>query len=629
MSYHGFVAISTVPRTGQVEAVQEHRGLSVAARHARPFEPTGLGPLYPAFTGLLRRIANKRQSEILQVVQREKRSREEDNSHEALAYRLALSVLADYIAFGNYPVVSGGRCFLVPVLESEDIAPEKRRRLAQRLFCLARDRALVDRNQVPWLTAAATALEAGNYDPRPVIETIVSAPPDFRLVEARNSNKVLDPRGLWRAVRATWSMGVESSAPGREVAFLGVDASHPTMPLGIVQFRNVVPEIVSRDRWLGISGAVDDIGQPLGYLRFLTEPDAADRLRATQGVIQSLLDHVNVDGLPAPATSVADPRLLIEFAASQRAAFNDLRRRGETNARVNLTLIKRAETAADLIRGVQAISQAASTGSPLTAFSRDPDLLRNLNAGLRKIWHYHMGFVAIELSICGAAPPFGPLRLGKLLAAAAGSVEVIDAWGADRPLGEIAADTFQPSVRDAVPNPGALVVFTSGLYPGHAAQYNRVRVGPLKWRKIGETLGYGSFHVSLETSRLAAQYNAAVDGYRHITRTFGEGASPRFREVGRAIARLELPDLLRHEFPRPLYALPLVDDPQSVLLGWADRAPAPRGVDLHSISRDWWERWVAPRASHLGRLAAASPDLRSELQTILRAAQVEASGTSV
>lgn len=625
MSYHCPVAISTVPRTIQVQATSTPSGLSVAARHARPFEPIGLGPLYPAFATLLQKITNKRQSEILRIVQREKARREDDDSSEALAYRLALSVLSDYIVFGNYPIVSGSRCYLVPVLESEDIAPEKRRRLAQRLFCLARDRAMADRNQIPWLRAATTALDDESYDPQAVIRHIASGPPHFQLLEARNTNRTLDDRGLWRAARATWSMGVESSAPGREVAFLGVDAINPRVPLGILQFRNVVPEIVARDRWLGISGAVASSGQPQGYLRYLTGTDARDRLLATQQVIQSLLDHVNLDGLPPNLAAKADPRPLIEFANLQRALFNDLRRHGEKAARSNLVLVKRAETAADLTRGIQAIGVALATGDPLTAFSVDPELLRNLNAGLRKIWHYHMGFVAIELSVCGAAPPFGPLRLGKLMAAAAGSSDVIDAWGTDRPLGEIAADTFLPSVRQAVPNPGALVVFTSGLYPGHAAQYNRVRVGKSRWRKIGETLGYGSFHVSLETSRLAGKYNAAVDGYRHITRSFGEGASPRFREVGRAIARLELPDLLRHEFPRPLYALPLVDDPQSVLLGWAsDRTATARGVDLQSLTREWWERWVAPRGSYLATVSASSPDLRSELQAILRSAQAEA-----
>ena len=172
-------------------------------------------------------------------------------------------------------------------------------------------------------------------------------------------------------------------------------------------------------------------------------------------------------------------------------------------------------------------------------------------------------------------------------------------------------------------------MFTSGLYPGHSAQYNRLRVGLRRWSKIGETVGFGSFHVSGDTSRLAADYNAAIDGYRHITRAFGEGASARFREVDRAISRLELPDLLRHEMARPLYALPLVGDPQASLLGWAtgegSEGTRSIGQPLSAQAQAWWERWVAPRGEHLSRLAAEAPDLRAELTRILRSATVDAS----
>lgn len=197
---------------------------------------------------------------------------------------------------------------------------------------------------------------------------------------------------------------------------------------------------------------------------------------------------------------------------------------------------------------------------------------------------------------------------------------MIAAWGSERPLGQIASETYLSSVREAVPNPGPLVVFTSGVYSGHSAQYNRLRVGDAKWTKIGETVGYGSFHVSVTTSKLASSYNAAVDGYRHITRSFGEGSSARFREVGRAISRLELPDLLKHEISRPLYALPLVDDPQGRMLGWSEAAPA-TGIPTDELASQWWRRWVAPQASQLADAARQSPDLVDVLAGILGAAK--------
>jgi hypothetical protein len=612
--------------TGIVQRAPQSSGaLSIATKHARSFEPAGLGPLYPSFVAFLRTIAKKRQSEILRLIEQERASWKGDASRDSLAYQLALSVLADYTAFGNYPLVSNGRCFLVPVLESDAIAPQRRRVLAQRLFCLARDRALADRDHLHWIESAVVALEESRYRSGPVIDAIAAAPPSIGLLEARTSTKALDARGLWRAVRTTWSMGVESSAPGREVAFVSVDERYPSVPLGIVQFRNVVPEIVARDRWLGVTAGLDADGQPSGYLRYLSGRDAEERLEGTRNVLAALLANVNDAGLPSPITPTSDSRLLSELAISQRAVFNDMRRRGHDGARASLLIVKRAETAADIIRGLAAIDAALASGLPFRAFAINHDLLRDLNAGLKKIWHYHMGFVAMEMSICGAAPPFGPLRIGKLMASVAGSQEAIAAWGHDRPLGEIAAETYLPSVRQFVPNPGPLVVFTSGLYPGHSAQYNRLGVGGTRWRKIGDTVGYGSFHVSLETGRLASEFNAAVDGYRHITRTFGEGASPRFREVSQAIGRLELPDLLRHEIARPLYALPLVSDPQAALFGWDGGSRVQfTGHPFVALTRAWWERWVAPHKDHLSRVASLRPDLPAELRRILQSASLDA-----
>ena len=165
--------------------------LSVPAGHARPFEPAGLGPLYPVFAGVLQRIANKRQSEVLRLIAAERQAWEGDTSAASLAYRLTLSVLADYIAFGNYPLVANGRCFLVPVFESEGFPPERRRALVQRLFCLARDRALAERGQLGWAEAAVTGLAHDQYQPGPVIAAMHSGPPEFRLLEARSSARTL------------------------------------------------------------------------------------------------------------------------------------------------------------------------------------------------------------------------------------------------------------------------------------------------------------------------------------------------------------------------------------------------------------------------------------------------------
>jgi hypothetical protein len=133
--------------------------------------------------------------------------------------------------------------------------------------------------------------------------------------------------------------------------------------------------------------------------------------------------------------------------------------------------------------------------------------------------------------------------------------------------------------------------------------------------KLGNTTGFGSFHISVDTARAIESFNATVDGYAHITKTFGEGSGARFRSVGRALGRLGLPDLRKHETQRPVYALPLVDDPQAVILGWAD-AVGRRRPTAQGVGEEWWERWLRPRSVELTGRARAGGDLLSLLDGI-------------
>jgi hypothetical protein len=170
-----------------------------------------------------------------------------------------------------------------------------------------------------------------------------------------------------------------------------------------------------------------------------------------------------------------------------------------------------------------------------------------------------------------------------------------------------------------VPNPGPLAIFTSGLYPGHSSQYNRATSGRRKWVKIGETLGYGSFHIAADTVTAIDELNRAVDGYSHITRSFGEGASARFRAIGKALSFLSLPDLRRHDTRRPLYVLPLVDDPGGVILGWSSPVDISYPAE-QELADQWWRRWVAGDSTRLAKVALESPNLLDELRALANTA---------
>jgi len=336
----------------------------------------------------------------------------------------------------------------------------------------------------------------------------------------------------------------------------------------------------------------------------------------------SLLAHVNPDGIPGGAADwqgqdMEMESLLASNALEARLQSKRARQVSDREAQaLAMAVQKRCETALELRKGLAGLEILARVSDPAHVLLADAVLRKRVEAGLRKLWHYHMGFVFIELSVCGAAPPFGPARVGKLMASLAGTADVLNHWGVDRPLGDIARTVYLESVRDAVPNPGPIVVFTSGLYPGHSAQYNRARSGKRRWIHYGDTTGYGAGHIARDTTEAIDDFNRLNDGYEHITRAFGEGSGARFRAVGRAISALGVPDLRKHDVQRPLYALPLVEDPLGVLLGWSSETPQFPAVG--EVAKEWYDRTLGPRRQELIEKARAEIDLPGTLAAILR-----------
>lgn len=588
-------------------------GLSVPADRLQAYDPVGLGVHQSEFRALVSTFQGSPQSKIIGALEGRLTTLSAESKDDA-AFATALLVLRDYIHSGYYPIVAGGRCFLAAIWDSDSMTPARRAKILRKIYGQLRTRSLIDLNQVEWVRqTSSTLLNNSGYRPDAVLRLIQEGDLKPTLTTVQSG----DGRRLWRATRMTWSMLPDGSAPGRELSFLVADDRYEDTPLGIFQFRNVVPEISSRDHWLGINTSVisDPSPRESGFASAIRRSgDPREAIAATLRILRSLLGNIQSDGLEQ-AHLLHDLDLLHELNQRYRAAYTDARRLDTGDAKTYLTKAKRAETALDLCRGISGLEDLLAAEDPLEALL-DADLAARCQVGTRKIWHYHMGFAAIEMSVCGAAPPFGALRLGKLMASLAGSREALEAWGFDRPLGEIAQSVYLPSVRDAVPNPGPLAIFTSGLYPGHSAQYTRVRSGANAWKKYGETQGYGGSHISGRTLESMRRYNEEVDGYKHITRSFGEGSGARFREVGRALDRLNLPDLRHHNTRRPLYVLPLVDDVAATLFGWGPNMKPVDRPTAQQLATSWLARWVSDRRDDLTARAAAAPDLPQTLAAL-------------
>jgi hypothetical protein len=585
--------------------------LSVRTEDLIEFSPIRLGRNTSALNALLDEAKGLRQSEIITMLRRTSVAAVDADADD-IALAFVLEVLADYVEAGYYPVTRSNRRFLAPVSIGPAVTQDQQRRFLRRSYAQGRIQAIRARGMRDGIARDLELTVSSAYDPAKVSASLGIRPPMPNVIDANTSPNT---RARWRCVRNTWSMAPDRSAPGREVSILVEDSRIAGTPLGIIQLRNTVPEIRTRDLWLGITS--DSANYQRGYVgEVLRRPEPSENLiRETQQVLRGLLQNVIREGIATPL-NFDDIGALREIEKSSRESITEARRQGAGDvAKINLAVAKRASTAVDLLRGIKGLDDLAGEIDTAGVDALSREVIESVNAGLRKIWHYHMGFVAIELSVCGASPPFGPLRTGKLMAALAGSSEVVNLWGTERPLGDIARTVYRPEVRESVPNPGPLVIFTSGLYPGHSAQYTRVKAGNNAWRKIGDTVGYGSFHISEGTIGKANQMMELADGYKYVSNVFGEGASARFRMIGRALNHLSLPDLRKHSTQRPIYAMSLVEDPQGVILGWA--RPERQLCNSAAIAEQWWRRWVRDRYQELAERAASERDVTTAITDLL------------
>ena len=204
----------------------------------------------------------------------------------------------------------------------------------------------------------------------------------------------------------------------------------------------------------------------------------------------------------------------------------------------------------------------------------------------------------MDAYVVGAVPPYAQLLGGKLVASLIGSSDVAEDFRKKygRTTGIISGKRKRAQL--------VLATVTSAL--GRSSIYNRLhlRERPLdmssrtlvKLQRIGETTGYGHFHLPDEIfarlrTLIAQDQHAYANGYR-----FGDGPNWRLRVARVGLERLDLdPDLIRHGIKREVYAMPLTENFRDILRGDARRVTVDR-PSVRVLSSTALERWVLPRA---------------------------------
>lgn len=459
---------------------------------------------------------------------------------------------------------------------------------------------------------------------RPVVEVCDEAARD-----PETGIRLLD---IWRYFRHTWSLEYRS-IPGRQLPILVRNAARPGRPvMGIALLASPVLRTRPRDEWIGwtpepfmkrlASGEL----QPKAALRAL-----AERIDESIGEIRSD-DLANPEELAAPTERIIlrlEQRGAGAAAARERqlqdAYSEDIETHGRARSQIDPTkqgadgvdwlkasedwlfIRKRAETLARLLdakRAFLALDWKQPGPKLLLQMTQSALGERAISFALQEVRKAGLASQIADLSVCGAVPPYNELLGGKLVALAMTSAETRGLWR-ERYEGQISLISSQMAGRP-VSRPAELkIVTTTSLYGSGSSQYNRLRLNKVAfpdlkndiiWRELAKTAGFGTVHLSAETVKVLRAVTEDAHKARRVNNRFGEGTSPRLRQLreGLDVLGITSNDVLHHATPRLFYACALVPDADRQLLGLkADKSG--QASTLDAIADAWRRRWLLNR----------------------------------
>lgn len=195
----------------------------------------------------------------------------------------------------------------------------------------------------------------------------------------------------------------------------------------------------------------------------------------------------------------------------------------------------------------------------------------------------------MDIQTLGAVPPYDRLLGGKLVALAATSNEVRQAYW--RKYSGRATEMERRVL------PPHLVALTTTSAFGRSSLYNRLTYnGTVIAESLGYTEGYGSFHLM----ELYPLFREFLESQGISTRGgFGTGPRRKWQTMVRALDRLGLPsDLLRHGVKREVFLFRLVSNLEAYMEG-RDVVPVYRNLPFSDLVAWWRERWLLPRADRV------------------------------
>jgi hypothetical protein len=436
---------------------------------------------------------------------------------------------------------------------------------------------------------------------------------------------------IWRYFRYTWS-SPHKAVPGRSMWILIRDAAAPNHPvIGIAALGSAVVQLRIRDEWIGWTKEAF-IGRLTANPTQAWAAWIAQAVRDQVGGVyaKDLIDEGTISAQdivhPSPDVVIAlRRRARAARKAHQMYGTSSEHKQVESNARrinwndrarTKLFVAKRAETLADLLEDKLALKHSGFVRATVPSLRRalgNPGARKAIVRILRRVKASHVGIDMLDITVCGAVPPYSHLLGGKLVSLILTSPEVREAYHA-RYAQRASVIASAMAGRSVTRKPQLVLLGTTSLYGIGSSQYSRLRMpaeraggtpgNEIRYVERGITEGYGSLHFSSGTLIEIRRLFAELTNGRRVKHIFGEGANPRLREVREALDQVGLPSdrLLKHDSSRIVYAVPLASNFREILLQ-VEQLPnylLPND-DTEQRTRDivmfWMQRWLLGRIS--------------------------------